>query len=92
VGGIRLRAGRIREIVKPLLEEGAGGAFTCHETTPHRKIDRQHCAGALIFAEKNDVETQVMQVAARLGLYDPKALRGHKAVFSTVEEFVSAAV
>jgi hypothetical protein len=91
MGGIRIRAGRIREIAGLMLEEGAGGSFTCHNTRERRKVDRQHCAGALIFALKNGVETQVMQLAHRLGLYDPKALRGRKAIFDTVEEFLSAA-
>jgi hypothetical protein len=88
-GGIRLRAGRIRELADVMLEQGAGGSFTCHVTNPLRRTERQHCVGAILFAMKNRVETQVMQLASRLGLYDP--LKGRKEVFTTTEEFLASA-
>lgn len=67
------------------LEEFAAGAFPCHKTAELVEDDDGHakyhiarhstaCAGALIFNEKRNVETQAMQIAFRLGLYDPTTL------------------
>jgi hypothetical protein len=88
--GIRIRADRIREITNGMLKEGGNMTFMCHRTTSLPKKDRQHCAGALIFALKHRRETQVMQLARRLNYYDPTALRGRRAIFDTVEEFLLA--
>lgn len=80
-GGVRLTSGRIADIAGMMLSED-GGAFWCHKTTDsvdddldssgHRStIKSQHCAGALIFAEKNGVTTQAMRIAKTLDLYRP---------------------
>ena len=37
----------------------------------------RHCAGALVFAEKRGTSSQMMRIAERLRMYDPRALAGH---------------
>lgn len=66
---------RAREIAENMLDWN-GQTFQCHKTLHiaekrFGKADAQHCAGALIFAEKNDVMTQAMRMAGRLGIYEP---------------------
>lgn len=89
-----LTAGRVEEIGGMMLSTG-GGSFPCHKTTidtedddglGDREVtpDSQHCAGALIFAEKNENATQLMRIAERLGLYDAKALMADKKVVDSV--------
>lgn len=56
----------------------ARGEFACHKTCelndetstyePRRKS--LHCAGALIFLEKQDAPHQMMRICARIGHYD----------------------
>jgi hypothetical protein len=97
---MRLREGRVLEITDMLLSL-RGGEFPCHKTVEYpddydaeRDGDHMdgklHCAGALIFAEKNETQTQMMRICHRLGLYDPEKLMGDQAVvdqvFDTVEE------
>ena len=61
----------------------ASGAFACHKTCdiseddevggtyePKRNGKSLHCAGALIFLEKQDAPHQMMRIAERLGMYD----------------------
>lgn len=88
---MRLREGRVEEIVSNMLNPG-GGEFPCHKTiinndddegfsqTPHTK----HCAGALIFAEKNERMNQMMRFAERFGAYDPVALMADQEVVDSV--------
>ena len=77
-GGIRLTRGRVREIAG-MMTAGGPGDFPCHKTTvdvegEDGENDREatpeskHCAGALIFAEKNGTATQMMRIVERLGL------------------------
>lgn len=55
----------------------------------HEEIDKaQHCAGALIFAEKNGNQTQMMRIAGRLRMYDPSALKGFELVFDNKRQMV----
>jgi hypothetical protein len=64
----------------------ASGEFCCHKTGESNEEsgaieptkDSQHCAGALIFAEKNETSTQMMRICERIGLYDAKALMSNK--------------
>lgn len=97
-GGIRLLVERIQEIAGIFLG-GGRGEFPCHRTTVPDNDDgdlvetaeSQHCAGALIFAEKNDSPTQMMRICERLGMYDRTKLRGKKLVFDTIDEMVETA-
>lgn len=90
-GGIRLRKARAEEIGGMMISRD-GGTFACHKTTDAGGSEGpvQHCAGALIFAEKNEIATQAMRIAERLRMYDHTLLQGHEDVFDTLEEMVDA--
>ena len=52
-----------------------------------------HCAGALIFAEKNSTATQMMRICERIGIYKPEGIIDSKSwdkVFDDFDEMVSA--
>lgn len=73
-GGIPLRRGRIREIGGMMLDS-RGGTFPCHRSVDYavRNEDAEtHCAGALIFAEKQGTLPQLARIMGRLGVYDPR--------------------
>ena len=87
----RLRPGRIEELAT------CDRAFQCHKTVDYdsEEGDRtgsednaQHCAGALIFAEKNQLSHQMMRIAERLGMYDYTKLEGHDEVWDDVDEWL----
>lgn len=101
-GGIRLHRGRARQIAKNSLSD-KGKTFTCHLTTVDLDDEEgstvdgpnaAHCAGALIFSEKNRVQTQMMRIAGRLGMYAPESLMANKeavgSVFDSLAEMVKA--
>lgn len=76
-----------------------GGQFVCHKTA--KIVDGEfvdagesssHCAGALIFAEKNGNATQMMRIAERLGAYDASALQGQEQVFDDLDEMAEASL
>lgn len=101
-GAVRLSAERIREIAGMMLSSD-GGVFHCHETTQfddeeeyHPQGAEQHCAGALIFAEKHGTTTQMMRIVERLGGYNAARLMGDKAsvdaVFDSLEEMLATAI
>lgn len=97
-GAVRLRRERIREIAGMMLSPD-GAEFPCHKTTVDDEDgervttgDSQHCAGALIFAEKNGNQTQMMRIAGRLRLYDPDKLEGRDDVFDTMAEMMKTAI
>jgi hypothetical protein len=77
-----------------MMLDRAGGTFQCHKTNVKvgGKGDPMHCAGALIFAEKNGNETQLMRIAGRLNMYDPNALDMDADVFDTMDEMLDAAI
>lgn len=60
------------------LNEHASGEFACHKTcrldddtsTYEPREKSLHCAGALIFLEKQGRTTQMMRIVERLGGYD----------------------
>lgn len=104
-GGVRyLAPRRVAEITHAMLDS-QGSTFACHKTTVESEDDEgmsrrettsnsQHCAGALIFAEKNGNANQAMRIAERLGLYDAKELlkdkRVLRMVFDDVDEMLKA--
>lgn len=102
-GPVRLMSGRVDEIAGLMLDP-QGGEFPCHKTTVHddeddeggrcTTPDSQHCAGALIFAEKNDNHTGMMKIAGRLGMYDPSKLdqASFAEVFDTIDEMRATAL
>jgi hypothetical protein len=103
-GGIRVHPERAREIAEMMLDEGAGGMFPCHKSVDYDRaeIDDEgdgyrvgrsgevHCAGALVFAERQGFQTQAMQIAERLGMYDPDGLDAAADVFTSAEAMVDA--
>lgn len=91
-GGIRLRRSRAEEIAEGMLSS-QGSTFACHKTVDHdgdqfTKSEEKHCAGALIFAEKNGTATQMMRIVERLGMYDASKLVGHDDVFNDLDEML----
>lgn len=67
---ISLDEGRIEEIVKDLRDDMT---FACHKTIKEytdKKVDEQHCGGALIFLERENNPNNLMRVAERIGFYD----------------------
>lgn len=84
-----------------MMVSSAGGDFPCHKTTAetddgdrHSVRSSRHCAGALIFAEKNGNATQMMRIAERLGMYDAKKLMADREhvdlIFNSVREMIQA--
>ncbi len=102
-GAVRLMSGRVDEIAGLMLNP-QGGEFPCHKTTVVDEDDdesgrcstpdSQHCAGALIFAEKNDNHTGMMKIAGRLGMYDPSKLdqASFDEVFDDIDEMRATAL
>ena len=101
--GVRLIKSRVFEVAGNMLDPD-GDSFSCHnachgekddDDVYHPSIDDIHCVGALIFAERNRNQTRAMQLAARLGLYDPARFRGRKQrrlVFATMTEMLMRAL
>lgn len=88
-GGIRITPGRVRQIAGMMLSPH-GGSFPCHKTIGHEAHEEQHCAGAMIFADKNNNHTQIMRILGRLGFYDPDKMVGKERVFDTLKEMLLA--
>lgn len=98
-GGVRLTDARIEEIAGGMLST-QGITFACHKTTVpsedglemRETKNSRHCAGALIFAEKNENATQMMRIAERLGMYDPQKMMADQtavdSVFDSLDEMV----
>lgn len=59
--------GRLEGIVNDIRSDMS---FTCHKTLGLPKSDQQHCAGAMVFLEREDRPNQMMRIAERLNLYD----------------------
>lgn len=100
VGGIPLHSERAREIAR-CATDSQGATFACHKTTKEGHdgemrtlLTSQHCAGALIFAEKHETANQMNRIAMRLGIYNPDKL--DRSVFDDVfddeEEMVEAQI
>jgi len=99
-GGIRLTLPRVREIAGAMLDS-QGSTFVCHKTTGSNDEgdsvitkNSRHCAGALIFMEKNGNCTQPMRIMERLQMYNAKKLMANKAtaklVFDSLAEMLEA--
>ena len=62
------------------LKAHASGEFGCHKACELKdgeylpKGKTPHCAGALIFLEKQDAPHQMMRICERLGVYDRSKL------------------
>ena len=77
------------------LVEHSRGEFGCHKACtldedsgcyePHEKTP--HCAGALIFLEKQNAPHQMMRICERLGLYDRTKLDMNASVGSKPSDY-----
>lgn len=81
---MRLLPERAKEVLDNMLSYN-GGYFACHKTTESDEegdaqatTNSSHCAGALIFAEKQGNATQMMRIDERLGFYDHRVLMTDK--------------
>jgi hypothetical protein len=101
---VRLTANRVRDVAGNMLDRD-GASFSCHKAAHGEKGDDAdgycpsqrdiHCVGALIFAVRNKNQTFAMQIAERLGLFDPDQFRSTKQrrlVFATIEEMLKTAL
>lgn len=99
---VRLSRNRVLDVAGNMLDH-QGATFSCHKAIHGRDAGRSyrpgindvHCAGALIFAERNDNQTRMMHIAERIGLYDPSQFRSTKQrrlVFATIEEMLETAL
>jgi hypothetical protein len=113
---VRLTIPRVKQIAGMMLKHGGGGTFSCHEDLYERMEKSKkgkkgrgrrvpvHCAGALHFAEKNNCQTQPMQLAERAGhiwpdwplthRYHPEKFQNPRLwrlVFDTIEEMLATA-
>lgn len=75
------------------LQEHAAGEFACHKTcelsdeSVYEPKDKSlHCAGALIFLEKQGTSHQMMRICERIGLYDRTKLDMTAAVVAGPED------
>lgn len=85
------------EEIADAVTSSRGSTFTCHKTTiPDPASDgemmdgpnAQHCAGALILAEKGGTVGQMVRIAERLGLYDASKLDMDAPIFEDAEEMI----
>ncbi len=96
---VNLRASRAEEIAACVIRTNQ--TFACHKTTEWQDDGEgervelsksQHCSGALIFAEKHAddpmTSNHMLQIAQRLGLYNPQRLdpAAFAEVFDSIEE------
>jgi hypothetical protein len=101
-GGIRVHPERAREIAESQINgEGGGASFACHKTTIGdgngdlvQGPRSQYCAGALAFAIKVESFNQLLQIASRLGWWDPSAIQPQaiETVFGSVLEMVAGQI
>lgn len=72
----------------------ASGEFPCHKSCKineegdfeQRNEKTPHCAGALIFLEKQDRPHQMMRICERLGMYDRTKLNMAAPVVSSAKD------
>lgn len=87
-----LTPARAHEIATALLNDAT---FTCHKTiesTDDGTVETpqsQHCAGALIFLERQDRPNQMMRWMERIGCYDYRLLDPNAPVFDSAGEFIA---
>lgn len=84
---------RVKEVANNMLSP-SGKSFNCHKTTGAESgvpaKEEQHCAGALIFAEKHKIATQWMRIGERIRLYNYKLLDMGADVFDSLKEMLAA--
>ena len=81
---MHLTPSRAEEIASVVLHEDK--TFTCHKNLGGSKDKEQHCVGALLSIEKSGKSNSMVQIAERLGLYQPSSIIRDADVFSSVAE------
>lgn len=84
---VRLPESRTASLISYALEE-PGSTFPCHKTVRNEDVEEQFCAGLLLFAEKQQVETHMLRMAKVMRLYNPEDMSGHENVFDSAEEMM----
>lgn len=69
--------------------DGTAGDVSAKDAVLERLLDGI-VGWALLFQRNVGVQNQAVQIASRLGWYDPAALRGAERVFASVAEMVDA--
>lgn len=84
-----LRKSRRQGIADALLHDET---FACHKTVRQRKVEEQHCGGALgVLAKSGHLfDNWRLRFAAMLGLFKPDKLKFDAPVFETMQDFVDA--
>ena len=88
-----LKRARVEEIIDGLLHKDI--PFSCHKTTTQKGRDcshknSQHCAGALIFLEKQERPHQAMRIGERIGLYDMRKLDMDAPVYDDADGMIDS--
>lgn len=97
---VYLRPERVKEIIDCLFVRD--GTFSCHKTNQTlvtvegdletvETRNSQHCAGAMIFLEKQGRANQLMRISERLGFYDRRKLDMAAPIFDTGDEMIMVA-
>jgi hypothetical protein len=91
--GERFQLGRLR------LEEIFNAvSFQCHKTVDYEQFDDpkerqgkhpQQCAGLMSLLHRAGRHNQIMQIAERLGYFDPNKI-DHSEVYSTIDDAIKA--
>lgn len=78
-GGIRLTTERVDDICDSIMQSSGNHTFPCHKTTVEDgegelvvAQESRHCAGAIIFMEKQEKSNNILRIMERLGVYDYK--------------------
>lgn len=90
-----LTKARAAQICKSIMEKDQ--TFSCHKTNDSddegqtlETANSQHCAGAMIFLEKQEMPNQWMRVGERFGWYDPSKLDMNAPVFDSPDQMIEA--
>lgn len=95
---VRLMRGRIEEIVSMIAPPpcAPGGTFACHKTTgvagSNKPREESHCAGAILFASKQNTSTNYVRIVARMERLTEDDFHGAELVFDDLEEMLASAI
>lgn len=100
---VALHSRRIREI-HGVVTGSTGGVFPCHKTVDYSEYDdpsdtplpsksQSFCAGAVIYALKQDSPNQMMRIGMRLRDLDPQQMLKHQdLVFDGIHEWMKHSI
>ena len=87
-----LNAERVEEITNALLNDRSFSCHSSNEFDDDGKVTKEaeHCAGAVIFLEKQGRCNQWMRWMERLGMYDHTKMKMDSPVFDCAEDMIEA--